>query len=154
MAYGPIMAADRHAAILHYTKNNGPMTAESFLLIDAGCEYKGYASDITRSYPASGRFTPHQRALYSAPLDVQVRIIEAIRPGVAWEDLHRDATRWIGEHLISLGIIQGNIEDCLAHFIPQLFFPHGLGHSLGLDVHDVGGYPEVLMSSIHTIAIA
>lgn len=147
-AYLPIVAYGPHAATLHYNRNDGliPASGSSFLLVDAGAEYGGYASDITRTYPIRGRFeTVQQKLLYESVLKVQMAVLDGIRPGVAWEDLHRLAVEILGQSLIDMGILKLNgstLNDlCWKKFIVQRFLPHGLGHLIGMDVHDVGGYP-------------
>ena len=147
-AYLPIVAYGRNAATLHYNRNDAliPYNGDSFLLVDAGAEFQGYASDITRTYPINGKFdTPQKRGLYGIVLKAQMSVIEKIRAGVQWEDLHRHAAEIICQGLLDLGVLKSNgsslHELCWKKFVVQRFFPHGLGHLIGIDVHDVGGYP-------------
>ncbi|KAJ1656569.1 hypothetical protein IWQ61_003881 [Dispira simplex] len=142
-AYGGIVGRGTNAAILHYTRNDTEITRSSdVVLVDAGCEYRGYASDITRVFPVGLKFTEEARAIYQLVLDMQKAALNAIRVGVEWEDIHRLANRMCGQGLIDLGILRGSLQDVLDRQLPAVFFPHGLGHSIGLDVHDVAGYPE------------
>ncbi|RKP39254.1 peptidase M24, structural domain-containing protein, partial [Dimargaris cristalligena] len=142
-AYGGIVGRGTNAAILHYTKNDADLrNLHDVVLVDAGCEYQGYASDITRVFPVGKKFTPEARAIYSLVLKMQKTALHHISPGVQWEDLHREAMQVCAQGLLELGILQGDLADIIAHHIPAVFFPHGLGHSIGLDVHDVAGYPE------------
>jgi Xaa-Pro dipeptidase len=111
-------------------------------LNDSGGEYHGYAADITCSYPVNGRFTHEQRMIYETVLAANLAVQQAMKPGVAWPDMHRLAERVLAERLRDAGLVKGSVEELLANHIPALFMPHGLGHLMGLDVHDVGGYPE------------
>jgi Xaa-Pro dipeptidase len=111
-------------------------------LNDSGAEYHGYSSDITCSYPVNGRFTPEQKGVYETVLAANRAVQQAMRPGVSWPDMHRLAERTIAERLRDLGLLRGTTEELMAAHVPALFMPHGLGHLMGLDVHDVGGYPE------------
>ncbi|SMO33045.1 aminopeptidase P family protein [Fodinibius sediminis] len=141
-AYNGIFATGRNSAILHYVENNRQIKSEDLFLIDAGFEYNGYASDITRTYPASGTFTSRQAAVYDAVLEAQKQVIEAAKPDVKMEDIHVMAARLMMEGLRDAGIVSGSIDDLMEEDVFALFFPHGLGHFLGLDTHDVGGYPK------------
>lgn len=141
-AYSGIHAGGVNSAILHYTENNRLINNGELYLIDAGYEYNGYASDVTRTYPANGRFAGDQAAIYQVCLDALNRTIEAVAPGVKMEELHLAACRIILHGLKEIGIVQGSIEEMMKKNIFALFFPHGLGHFLGLDTHDVGGYPK------------
>lgn len=141
-AYMPIVGYSHNASILHYNANNAPMNdPNGLVLVDAGAELSCYASDITRTYPVGGKFTTEARQIYEIVLEANKKVIEGIRIGVEWESLHRLAERIICDGLMKLGIIQGTVEELLANHIPAVFFPHGLGHLLGLDVHDPFGYP-------------
>lgn len=142
-AYTPIVAAGKNAATLHYIKNNLEIADRNqFLLVDAGCELNCYASDVTRTYPMSGKFTGIHKTIYEIVLKCQLAVLEKLGPGIEYESLHRLAYREICIGLKNAGILVGSIEEMISNHIPALFFPHGLGHFLGLDVHDVGGYPE------------
>ncbi|ORX95336.1 hypothetical protein K493DRAFT_282905 [Basidiobolus meristosporus CBS 931.73] len=142
-AYLPIMAYSKNAATLHYGRNNCEMTDGQLLfLVDAGGEYHRYASDITRAYPVGGKFTDDAKTIYSIVLDMQKQVLQALKPGVQWEDMHRLANRIACEGLKKCGILTGDVEEMIAHHVPAAFYPHGLGHSIGIDTHDVGGYPK------------
>lgn len=141
-AYSGIYGAGKNAAILHYTGRNDELKAGELFLIDAGLEYNGYAADLTRTFPVNGRFTDMQAKMYQACLDAHNFCIEATKPGVKMEDLHYLATRTILEGLIKAGLVYGDVEELMDYNVFALFFPHGLGHLLGLDTHDVGGYKK------------
>ncbi|MCC5942815.1 MAG: aminopeptidase P family protein [Balneolaceae bacterium] len=141
-AYSGIHAGGVNSAILHYTENNQPISDGDLYLIDAGYEYNGYASDVTRTFPANGRFTGDQAAIYQVCLDALNKTVDAVKPGVKMEELHLAACRIILHGLKEIGIVKGNIEEMMEKNIFALFFPHGLGHFLGLETHDVGGYPK------------
>uniref|UniRef100_A0A8C1NRK1 Xaa-Pro dipeptidase n=1 Tax=Cyprinus carpio TaxID=7962 RepID=A0A8C1NRK1_CYPCA len=111
-------------------------------LFDMGGEYYCYSSDITCSFPANGKFTADQRAIYEAVLKSSRAVMAAIKPGVKWTDMHRLADRVHLEELLKIGILCGSVEEMLKVHLGSVFMPHGLGHLLGIDVHDVGGYPE------------
>ncbi|KAJ1978991.1 hypothetical protein H4R34_003006 [Dimargaris verticillata] len=149
-AYGGIVGRGTHAAILHYTKNDADITDENdVVLVDAGCEFRGYASDITRTFPVGPQFTPKARDIYALVLKMQkVRlgevntVLDNIQVGVEWVDLHRLAMKVCAQGLLDLGILQGSLEAIMAQHVPAVFFPHGLGHSIGLNTHDVAGFPK------------
>lgn len=141
-AYNGIFAAGENSAILHYVENNRRIKDGDLFLIDAGYECNGYASDYTRTYPANGRFTKKQAAVYDAVLEALNEVIKASEPGVKMEDLHIKAARIMMEGLRDIDLIKGDIDDIMNDDIFALFFPHGLGHFIGLDTHDVGGYPK------------
>lgn len=141
-AYNGIHAAGKNSAILHYTDCNSKLRNGDLYLIDAGFEYEGYASDVTRTYPANGRFTNEQAAVYQTALNALNSVIDAVKPGVKMEDLHMAAAEIIIRGLKKMGLVKGSVEDLMENDIFALFFPHGLGHFLGLDTHDVGGYPK------------
>ena len=134
-AYTPIVAGGKNACILHYINNNQVLNNNELLLIDAGCEVQGYASDITRTFPINGKFTQAQRQIYQIVLDAQLAAIEAIRPGQSVIKPHQIASKIIQQGLIELGIMQPG--DDLTQF-----YMHGTGHWLGMDVHDVGSYKD------------
>lgn len=141
-AYNGIHAAGVNSAILHYVENNNRINNGDLYLIDSGFESEGYASDVTRTYPANGRFTGDQAAIYQVALNALNRVIELVKPGVKMEDMHLAAARIIMQGLKDIDIVKGDIDDLMENNIFALFFPHGLGHFLGLDTHDVGGYPK------------
>ncbi|KAG1052422.1 hypothetical protein G6F43_005440 [Rhizopus delemar] len=142
-AYYPIVGVGKNAATLHYNKNNAPLLdANQLVLVDAGCEVDCYASDITRVFPVGGKFSPEARVIYSIVLDMQKACFEHCKAGVAWETIHRVAMDVACEGLMKAGILVGDKQAIMQHHVVAAFFPHGVGHMLGLDVHDVGGYPE------------
>lgn len=141
-AYNGIFAGGENSAILHYVENNRQIKDGDLFLIDAGFEFNGYASDFTRTYPANGSFTSVQSTIYEAVLEAQKQVIEAAKPDVKMEDLHVLAARVMMQGLKDAGIVSGEVDDLMKEDVFALFFPHGLGHFLGLDTHDVGGYPK------------
>lgn len=141
-AYNGIFAGGVNSAILHYVENTDRINDGDLFLMDAGFEYKGYASDYTRTFPANGKFTEIQAGVYNAVLGGMQTVLAAIKPGVKMEELHLLAARTMMEGLRSLDIVHGSTDDLMENNIFALFFPHGLGHFLGLDTHDVGGYPK------------
>lgn len=140
LGYPSIVASGANACCLHYNRNNCTLAENDLLLIDAGCESGFYTADITRTWPVSGRFSGEQRDLYELVLETQQRSIEKIRPGVTLTELNDLAGRNLAEGLIRLGIIKCSLDEALEKKRHKEFFPHGLGHFLGLDVHDVGRY--------------
>lgn len=141
-AYNGIFAGGANSAILHYVENNEKIKDGDLFLIDAGYEYNGYASDFTRTYPANGEFSPIQAEIYEAVLEAQKQVIEASRPDIKMEELHLMAARIMMQGLKDADLVSGSIDDLMDKDVFALFFPHGLGHFLGLDTHDVGGYPK------------
>ncbi|TNE70278.1 aminopeptidase P family protein [bacterium] len=141
-AYNGIYAAGKNAAILHYQGRESELKAGELFLVDAGMEYQGYAGDITRTFPVSARFTDAQAGLYQACLNAHNACIKAVKPGVKMEDLHLMAALLILEGLREMGLVKGDVDELMDANIFALFFPHGLGHMLGLDTHDVGGYKK------------
>ena len=139
-AYLPIVAGGRNALVLHYVANDQPLPDDGLVLIDAGCEYDGYAADISRTFPVSGRFTPAQRKVHDLVLAAQHAAIDRVRPGNAFDDFHETACRVLTEGLIDLGLLSGKLEDNLEQETYKRFYMHKTGHWLGLDVHDVGDY--------------
>jgi Xaa-Pro dipeptidase len=137
LAYPSIVAGGDRGATLHYVNNDKELEDGGLILVDAGAEDKtGYASDITRTFPVNGKFTKQQREIYEIVLKAQKEVIASAKVGVSWVDMHKLATKIITQGLLDLGILKGSLEDCIQHNVGAIFFPHGLGHSLGLDVHD------------------
>jgi Xaa-Pro aminopeptidase len=142
-AYPPIVGGGANACVLHYVENAATLHDGDLVLIDAGCELDGYASDITRTFPVNGRFSAPQRTLYELVLAAQRAAIAAVRPGKRWDAPHKAALRVLTRGLLDLGFIEGSQDD-----VPQLikdekykpFYMHRTGHWLGMDVHDVGSY--------------
>ena len=141
-AYPPIVASGASACILHYTENNRLMGEHSLVLIDAGCELQGYAADITRTFPVSGRFTGPQREAYEIVLAAQAAAFAVIRPGAAFVDYHDAAVRVLTQGMIDLGLLQGSVDGLIESDAYQRFYMHRTGHWLGLDVHDAGEYKD------------
>lgn len=139
-AYNTIVGGGANACVLHYINNNCPLKDGDLVLIDAGCEYQGYAADITRTFPVSGRFSAEQRALYDLVLDAQLAAIEAVKPGNHWNQPHEAAVRVLTAGLVRLGLLQGELEALIEQQAYRPFYMHRTGHWLGLDVHDVGDY--------------
>ena len=141
-AYPSIVGSGDNATILHYGDNNDVMNDGDLVLIDAGCEIDGYASDITRTFPVNGKFTDAQRDIYELVLKAQIAGIEACQAGSPWSAMHHATSRVLAAGLIELGILDCSLEEALGEdFDGQYreYFMHGTGHFLGLDVHDVGG---------------
>ncbi|WP_333708495.1 aminopeptidase P N-terminal domain-containing protein [Tepidimonas ignava] len=145
-AYGSIVAAGANACVLHYRADAAPVRAGELVLIDAGCELDGYASDITRTFPADGRFRPAQRRLYDIVLAAQQAAIDATRPGARFTDAHDAAVRVLTEGMLEVGLLDrrkvGSVDDAIEQRAYFRFYMHRTGHWLGLDVHDVGSYVE------------
>jgi Xaa-Pro aminopeptidase len=139
-AYTPIVAGGANACILHYVENNRPLKAGELLLIDAGCELDGYAADITRTFPVSGRYSPPQRDVYEMVLAAQAAAIAAVRPGNPWDAPHEAALRVLAQGMIDLGLVSGSVDAVLESGSYKRFYMHRTGHWLGLDVHDAGEY--------------
>lgn len=139
-SYPPIVASGPSAAILHYSRNCRRMQAGELLLLDAGCEYEFYASDITRTFPVSGRFTALQRELYDLVLAAQAAAIAAIRPGAPLEAVHDAAVRVLAEGLSRLGLLPGTAAQIVESASYRAYYTHRTSHWLGMDVHDVGRY--------------
>ena len=142
-AYRSIVASGEKAATLHYVKNDEPLDGRLNLLLDAGGEYRGYAADVSRTFPINGRFSQESRDVYDIVLRMQDQCIRMITGGVVWERVHEHAHRLAIDGLLSLGIFKaGPIEDIFRARTSVAFFPHGLGHYLGMDTHDPGGRPN------------
>lgn len=142
VAYNSIVAGGENACILHYTENNMPLKEGDLVLIDAGCEFAMYAGDITRTFPVNGRFSEPQKALYNLVLKAQKRAIALLVAGNSIKMANDEVIRIKVEGLVELGILQGDTEPLIAENAHRQFYMHGLGHGLGLDVHDVGDYGE------------
>ena len=138
MAYDSIVAGGSKACILHYQQNNQSLVDGDLLLIDAGCAYQNYTSDITRTYPVNGRFSPTQAAVYDLVLEAQTKAISLVSEGQTLEGVHQQAVETIAEGLLDLGMLNSNLAEVLDKKLYKPFFMHGTGHSLGLDVHDPG----------------
>lgn len=139
-AYNSIVGGGANACILHYVENNQELKDGDLVLIDAACEYELYASDITRTFPVNGKFSPEQKALYEIVLNAQLAAIDAVQIGNSYKEPHNVAVRILVEGLLSLGIMQGDLEQIIETEAYRQFYMHGTGHWLGMDVHDVGAY--------------
>jgi Xaa-Pro aminopeptidase len=140
ISYYPIVGGGANACVMHYRDNDRPLNDGDLLLLDAGCEYNYYASDITRTFPVGGRFSPAQRAVYEVVLDAQLAAIDKVRPGNHWNHPHEAAVRVITQGLVKLGLLKGRLGSLIKEEAYLRFFNHRTGHWLGLDVHDVGDY--------------
>lgn len=140
VSYSPIVGTGANSCTLHYVENNQTLIDGDMLLIDAGCELDYYASDITRTIPVNGRFSPEQRAVYDIVLDAQVAAIDRTRKGNHWNDPHDAAVEVITNGLKELGLLRGSTNKLIADEGYRRFFMHRTGHWLGMDVHDVGDY--------------
>ncbi|EFA77069.1 peptidase D [Heterostelium album PN500] len=144
VGYTCICAANKNSSVLHYGHAGEPNASTirdgAMCLYDMGAEYHGYTADVTCSFPANGKFTEDQKIVYNAVLDASQSVIKAMKPGVEWIDMHKLAENRILSGLLAGGILVGSLEELVENKIGSVFFPHGLGHLLGLDTHDVGGY--------------
>ena len=141
-AYTPIVAGGENACVLHYVENSKQLKDGELLLVDAGCEFELYASDITRTYPINGKFTAPQLAIYEVVLEAQLKSIEAISTNNNVMDAQIISEKVITQGLIDLGILQGSMEELHAAGAFKDFYMHKIGHWLGIDVHDAGDYME------------
>ena len=141
-AYPSIVASGENACVLHYVDNQRQMQAGDLLLIDAGCEWLGYAGDITRTFPVGPRFTPAQRAVYECVLAAQLAAIAAVGPDQHWNAPHEAALSVLSEGLLDMGLLKGSLDEVLETERYKRFYMHRTGHWLGLDVHDVGQYKQ------------
>ena len=139
-AYGNIVAGGANACILHYRENDRPLLHGELCLVDAGCEWDFYASDVTRTFPVGGRFSAEQRALYELVLRAEEAAIARVRPGATHDEVHVTAVEVLVDGLLALGLLAGPREDVLAQHTYRRFYMHRTGHWLGLDVHDCGLY--------------
>ncbi|MCH9048935.1 MAG: Xaa-Pro dipeptidase, partial [Proteobacteria bacterium] len=139
-AYPSIVGGGANSCILHYTDNQDELKDGDILLIDAGAEYEGYASDISRTFPVNGKFTKAQKEIYEVVLSAQSAAIEQVKPGNHWNDPHEAAIEVITEGLLTLGILKGKVSTLLNDRAYTEYYMHRTGHWLGMDVHDVGDY--------------
>lgn len=142
VAYPSIVAGGANATIMHYNTNRERLNAGELVLVDSGCEYDCYASDVTRTWPVNGRFSPEQRAVYEVVLAAQQAGMDAVKPGVPCRDFHRACVRTVTEGLLDLGLLSGSVEENVELERYRAYFMTGSGHWLGLDVHDAGGYRD------------
>jgi Xaa-Pro aminopeptidase len=139
-AYPSIVGAGANSCILHYIENSATLREGDLLLIDAGAEYDNYASDVTRTFPVTGEFSPEQRAAYDIVLEAQLAAIKEVRPGNTWNEPHEAAIEVITRGLIDLGILKGRLRKLIDEEACKPYYMHKTGHWLGMDVHDVGDY--------------
>jgi Xaa-Pro aminopeptidase len=139
-AYTSIVAGGANACVLHYVENDQRLQDGDLLLIDAGCELDGYASDITRTFPVSGRFSAAQREVYAIVLAAQAAARDATRPGAHWNQPHEAAVKVLAQGMLDLGLLKGSLDAVLENGDYRRFYMHRTGHWLGMDVHDAGEY--------------
>lgn len=139
-SYNTIVGGGENGCILHYTENESALRDGDLVLIDAGCEFKGYAGDITRTFPVNGKFTPAQRAIYDIVLASLNKALALYRPGTSIQEVTGEVVNVMVAGLLKLGVLKGDMNELLATHAHRAFFMHGLSHWLGLDVHDVGEY--------------
>ncbi|MCP1065920.1 Xaa-Pro aminopeptidase [Serratia symbiotica] len=139
-SYNTIVGSGENGCILHYTENECVMRDGDLVLIDAGCEYQGYAGDITRTFPVNGKFSQPQRAVYDIVLAVQLCALRLFKPGTSIREVNDQVVRILITRMVELGVMNGGVEQLFAEQAHRQFYMHGLSHWLGLDVHDVGSY--------------
>jgi Xaa-Pro aminopeptidase len=139
-SYHPIVGSGPNSCVLHYRDNDQTLQDGDLLLLDAGCEYECYASDITRTFPVNGRFSPEQRAVYEVVLEANEAAIAKVKPGNHWDDPHMAAVQAITQGLVKLGLLKGRVSKLVREGAYRRYFMHRTGHWLGMDVHDVGDY--------------
>lgn len=140
--YTTIVGAGENATILHYIENNCGIADGDLVLVDAGCEYNGYTADITRTWPASGKFTDVQRRVYQIVLDCQIEAVEMVKPGITLDQIHELCVRRLTEGMIALGLLSGTADERIKDQSYRKYYMHGTSHWLGMDVHDVGAYTQ------------
>ena len=140
LAYNTIVGGGANACVLHYVENSAKLKDKELVLIDAGCEYQFYASDITRTFPVNGKFTKEQKTIYNIVLKAQAAALEKVAPGNHWNEPHDASVRVITEGLQELGLLVGEVDDLIEEKSYKQFYMHRIGHWLGMDVHDVGDY--------------
>ncbi|MCB0416656.1 MAG: aminopeptidase P family protein [Bdellovibrionales bacterium] len=140
VGYNSIVATGSNACVLHYSSNNQQCQNGDLLLIDAGAEYDYYSADITRTFPVNGQFSKPQREVYEAVLDVQKQCVDAVKPGATVHALQEMASELLLEHLLRMKVLKGTKKALLQENAQKKYYPHGIGHWLGMDVHDTGRY--------------
>jgi len=140
VSYNSIIGGGANATILHYVENNAPLNDGDLLLIDAGCNYQSYASDITRTFPVSGRYTEAQRDVYDIVLETEIACLEATKPGTTVKERQNLSIEMLTEGMKKLGLLKGKTKDLIKKKAYEKYYMHGVGHYLGLDVHDAGRY--------------
>ena len=141
-AYNSIVGGGNNSCILHYVENNAELSDGDLVLVDAGCEYQYYASDVTRTFPVNGKFSPEQKEIYSIVLEAHKQSMEEAQPGNKWNLMHEKSVEVIVEGLLSIGLLEGSKEENIEKGKYSKFYMHRIGHWLGMDVHDVGGYKK------------
>lgn len=141
-AYSSIVAGGANACVLHYVENSAPLCDGELVLVDAGCELEGYASDITRTFPVNGRFSSAQKDVYEIVLAAQLAAIDVMQPGNPWNMPGDAALRILAQGMIDLGLCAGSVEGVIESESYRQFYMHGIGHWMGLDVHDAGQYKQ------------
>lgn len=141
-AYNSIVGGGNNSCILHYVENNAELKDGDLVLVDAGCEYQYYASDVTRTFPVNGKFSPEQREIYSIVLEAHKQSMEQAKPGNKWNLMHEKSVEVIVEGLLSIGLLQGSRDEIIDKGEYSKFYMHRIGHWLGMDVHDVGSYKQ------------
>ena len=141
-AYNSIVGGGNNSCILHYVENNDELKDGDLVLVDAGCEYQYYASDVTRTFPVNGKFSPEQKEIYSIVLEAHRQSMEQAKPGNKWNLMHEKSVEVIVEGLLDLGLLKGTKEQIIEKGDYSKFYMHRIGHWLGMDVHDVGGYKQ------------
>ncbi|OCG25012.1 Xaa-Pro aminopeptidase [Gilliamella sp. wkB108] len=144
-SYNTIVGGGNNGCILHYENNSEPLNTGDLVLIDAGCEYQYYAGDITRTFPINGKFSQAQREIYDIVLASQYQAIKLFKPGTSIQEVNQKVVRTMVEGLVKLGIMQGDVETLIADKAYSTYYMHGLGHWLGMDVHDVGSGRDRLL---------
>ncbi len=139
-AYNSIVGGGNNSCILHYVENNAVLNDGDLVLVDAGCEYQYYASDVTRTFPVNGKFSPEQKEIYSIVLEAHKQSMEQAKPGNKWNLMHEKSVEVIVEGLLSIGLLKGSKEEHMEKGTYSKFYMHRIGHWLGMDVHDVGSY--------------
>ena len=141
-AYNSIVGGGNNSCILHYVENNAELQDGDLVLVDAGCEYQYYASDVTRTFPVNGKFSPEQKEIYSIVLEAHKQSMEEAKPGNKWNLMHEKSVEVIVEGLLSIGLLKGSKEEIIEKGEYSKFYMHRIGHWLGMDVHDVGSYKQ------------
>lgn len=141
-AYNSIVGGGNNSCILHYVENNAELKDGDLVLVDAGCEYNYYASDVTRTFPVNGKFSPEQKEIYSIVLEAHKQSMEQAKPGNKWNLMHEKSVEVIVEGLLDLGLLKGTKDQVIENGDYSKFYMHRIGHWLGMDVHDVGGYKQ------------
>ena len=141
-AYNSIVGGGNNSCILHYVENNAELMDGDLVLVDAGCEYQYYASDVTRTFPVNGKFSPEQKEIYTIVLEAHKQSIEQAQPGNKWNLMHEKSVEVLVEGLLSLGLLNGSKEENIEKGLYSKFYMHRIGHWLGMDVHDVGAYKK------------